>query len=118
EGYWRQGVKEYLTVVQMDDLPESAGLKPGMTGEVKVLVSKLPDVYVAPVQAVAEREGKHLAYVVGPAGVERREVTVGENNEKFVAIQDGLAEGERVALDARARVAAEAKAEEEKAGKP
>ena len=118
EGFWAQGVKEYLTVIKVDDLPESAGLKPGMTGEVKVLVKKLPGVLMAPVQAVAERDGKHIAYVVGPAGLVRREVTVGENNEKFVEIKDGLDEGERVALDARSRVAAEAKAEEEKAGKP
>jgi multidrug efflux pump subunit AcrA (membrane-fusion protein) len=118
EGFWGQGVKEYLTVVQVDDLPSSAGLKPGMTGEVKVLVKKLPGVHMAPVQAVAERDGAHVAYVVGPTGVERRVVAVGENNEKFVEITDGLGEGERVALDARARAAAEAKAEEEGAAKP
>lgn len=118
DGYWSQGVKEYMTIIQVTDLPESAGLKPGMTGEVKVLVKKLPGVLMAPVQAVAERDGKHQAYVVGPKGVERREVTVGENNEKFVEVKDGLDEGERLALDARARVAAEAKADEEKATKP
>jgi RND family efflux transporter MFP subunit len=121
EGYWSMGVKEYLTVVRVDDLPEQAGLKPGMTGEVRVLVNRLPDVLMAPVQAVAERAGRHVAYVVSPAGVERREVKVGENNEKFVEVAEGLAEGERVALDARARAAAEAKAEEEqgeKADKP
>lgn len=115
EGFWAQGVKEYLTVVKLDDVPESAGLKPGMTGEVKVHVKMLPGVLMAPVQSVAEREGRHLAFVVGSAGVERREVTVGENNEKFVELKGGVDEGERVALDARARVAAEAKAAEEKA---
>jgi RND family efflux transporter MFP subunit len=118
EGYWNQGVKEYLTIVQVTDLPESAGLKPGMTGEVKVLVKKLPGVLMAPVQAVAERDGKHLAFLVGPQGVDRCEVTVGENNEKFVEVKEGLDEGARVALDARARVAAEVKAEEERSGKP
>ena len=97
DGYFSLGVKEYLTVVRVDDLPEQAGLKPGMTGEVKVLVNRLPDVLMVPVQAVAEREGRHVAYVVGPAGVERRDVTVGENNDKFVEVKEGLAEGERVA---------------------
>ena len=33
--------------------------------------------------------------------VERREVTVGENNEKFVEVRAGLTEGESVVLDAR-----------------
>jgi multidrug efflux pump subunit AcrA (membrane-fusion protein) len=61
---------------------------------------------MVPVQAVAESEGRHVAFIVGPGGVEPRTVVVGENNEKFVVIKDGLVEGERVTLDARARVAA------------
>jgi HlyD family secretion protein len=110
--YWSQGVKEYLTVIKVDDLPESAGLKPGMTGEVKIRVKELPDVLLVPVQAVTERGGKHFAYVAGPVGVEARPVTVGDANEKYLQILSGLEEGERVALDARARGAAEAKAAE------
>ena len=39
-------------------------------------------------------------------------MTVGEANEKYLQILSGLTEGERVALDARARGAAEAKAAE------
>jgi HlyD family secretion protein len=106
DGYWSQGGKEYLTIIKVEDLPESAGIKPGMTGEVKVLVNRLSDVLMVPVQAVAESEGRHVAFIVGPLGVEPRTVVVGENNEKFVVIKDGLVEGQRVALDARARVAA------------
>jgi len=106
DGYWSQGGKEYLTIIKVEDLPESAGIKPGMTGEVKVLVDRLSDVLMVPVQAVAESEGRHVAFIVGPGGVEPRTVVVGENNEKFVVIKDGLVEGERVTLDARARVAA------------
>ncbi len=110
EGFWSQGGKEYMTIVSVDDLPESAGIKPGMTGEVRIQVKRLTDVVMAPVPAVSEIDGQHVAYVVGPTGVERREVVVGENNEKFVAIESGLSEGEKVALDAQARTAAEAKA--------
>jgi hypothetical protein len=72
----------------------------------------LNDVLTVPVQAVAESEGRHVAFVASPAGIDCRTVVVGENNDKFVQIKDGLAEGERVALDARARVAAQAKAAE------
>jgi RND family efflux transporter MFP subunit len=117
-GYWdERGVKEYVTVVKIDDLPSGADLKPGMTAEVKILANELPNVLMVPVQAVAELEGEHFAYVVG-AGVERRAVKVGQNNEKFVEVRDGLAEGEQVALDARARVATEAKAREGKPSEP
>jgi RND family efflux transporter MFP subunit len=114
--YYSQGVKEYLTVIKMDDLPEAAGLKPGMTGEVKILVKNIPDSLLVPVQAVTEHGGQHYAYVVKAGGAaERRAVTVGEANEKYLQVVSGLEDGERVALDARARGAAEAKAEETKA---
>jgi hypothetical protein len=47
--------------------------------------------------------------------IERREDTIGDNNDKYVEIKSGLKEGERVTLDARSRVIAETKAAEAKA---
>lgn len=111
-----RGVKEYVTEVSITDLPEEAGMKPGMTAEVKVFAKTIEDVLLVPVQAVTEREGKHYGYVVKGSEVTKREVTVGENNEKFVEIQGGLEAGEQVALDARSRITAEAKAKEAEAG--
>jgi multidrug efflux pump subunit AcrA (membrane-fusion protein) len=116
ESFWDRFVKEYETVIVLDDLPLDAGLKPGFTGEVKILLNQLPDVLVVPVQAVGQREAQHYCYVVDGKKVERREITVGENNAKFVEVKSGLEEGEQVALDARARLAAEAKANEGKPG--
>jgi HlyD family secretion protein len=117
--YWEdRGVKDYITIVKIDDLPSDAGLKPGMTAEVKVLANQLPNVLVVPVQAVGQISGQHCSYVFGPGGVERRDVSVGENNEKFVEVKSGLDEGERVMLDARARATAEAKANERNGTEP
>ncbi len=109
---WRRGgVKEYETIVTIEDLPEDAALKPGMNAEVAVKVNHLSDVLLVPVQAVTEVEGQHYVYVLGPAGgVLRKAVTVGESNEKFVEITSGLGVGERVTLDARARGESDSKA--------
>jgi HlyD family secretion protein len=108
---WRGGgAKEFETVLKIDDLPKGGGLKPGFTAEVSIEVNHLSQVLTMPVQAAAQREGKHYAYVQTDAGVERREVTVGENNEKFVEVRGGLSDGETVCLDARARANAEAQA--------
>jgi RND family efflux transporter MFP subunit len=107
---WRRGgVKEYETIVSIDDLPEEAALKPGMNAEVAVKVNQLSGVLLVPVQAVTEIEGQHLAYVPGPGGIGRREVAVGESNEKYIEVSSGLEEGEAVVLDARARGEAESK---------
>jgi len=123
-GFWDGGggVKEYVVIVKLDDLPENAGINPGMTAQVKILANEIPDVLLVPVQAVAEKEGKHYAYVSRFGGADRKEVEVGETNEKFVEIKSGLEEGQKVLLDARSRLTAETKAsdkqgeEEPKAG--
>lgn len=107
-GWMSGGVKEYSTVVSIEQMPEEE-LRPGMTSEVKIMVGEQADVLVAPVQAVAQHKGAFYAYVVTPAGVERRGVKVGDTNEYEVQVVDGLKEGDTVALDARARVSAEFK---------
>jgi RND family efflux transporter MFP subunit len=121
---WRgSGVKEYETGVSIEDLPNEAGLKPGMSAEVRILIKTIPEALTVPVQAVTEAGGKHVCYVVTGDRIERREVTIGEGNEQLVQVLDGIAEGDRVALDARARAAAElgtggSKADKGKAEKP
>jgi RND family efflux transporter MFP subunit len=114
EGWMDRSVKEYETMVKVEDVPADAELKPGFTGEVKILVARLPDVLVVPVQAVGQKDGQHRCYVVDGKTIEPREITLGESNDKFVVVERGLDEGERVVLDARARIAAELKASGEK----
>jgi multidrug efflux pump subunit AcrA (membrane-fusion protein) len=69
-------------------------LKPGMSTKVEVLVSRLDDVVYVPIQAVTPIEGKHYCFV----GAQPREVEVGEFNDEFIEIRNGLAAGEKVAL--------------------
>jgi HlyD family secretion protein len=110
----RSSVKEYLTTVKIEDLPADSGLLPGMSAEVAIKVNHFPDVLMVPVQAVAQRGSQYVAYVKSGSRIERREVTVGESNEKFIEIKDGVSEGERLLMDARARNTAEMKAEDSK----
>ncbi len=110
-GWMSGGVKEYTTVVAIEKMPKDE-LRPGMTSEVKIMVGEHPNVLMVPVQAVAQHKGKFYAFVILPAGSSRREVKVGDTNEFQVEVTEGLKEGEKVALDARSRVAAEFKNEE------
>jgi len=80
-----------------------------MTAQVRIFANELPNVLVVPVQAVVEKEGKHYAYVADRfRGIERRDLEVGETDERYVQIKSGLGEGERVILDAHSRLAAQA----------
>jgi hypothetical protein len=65
---------------------------------------------MVPVQAICEREGQHHAYVMLGSMADKRSVTVGDNNEKFIIISKGLDEGDKVALNSRRRLAQEMKA--------
>lgn len=124
DGWRGAGVKQYETEVSITDLPSDAGLKPGMTADVKVLVAVIPNAVSAPITAITEFAGKKVAYVVSGNTVTRREILVGESNEQHVQILEGLEPGEEIALDARSRAAAELKStagakagEKEKNGK-
>lgn len=110
DGWRGGGVKQYETEIAILDLPSDAGLKPGMTAEVKILINTIPEAVSVPVQSVAEFEGNSVCYVVAGTRVERREVTVGESNDQYIQILKGLEPGESAALDARVRAAAELKA--------
>jgi HlyD family secretion protein len=114
DGWRGGGVKQYVTEVSIDDLPADAGLKPGMTAEVKILVNTLPDAIYVPVQAVAEYEGQPVCYVLADGKITRREVKTGESNEQYMHITSGLEPGEEVAQDARVRAAKELKASKPK----
>jgi len=105
--YWSLGgVKEYASIVRIRDVPD-AGLKPGMSAEVRILVAKIDDALLVPLQAVAEVNGSHVAYVAGAQSAERRDIVIGENDGRLVQIKEGLEAGERVFLDAGARALAE-----------
>jgi HlyD family secretion protein len=110
DGWRGGGVKQYETEIDITDLPSDAGLKPGMTAEVKILVNTIPDALQVPVSAVAEYDGQRVVYAVAGGKVVRRDVQVGETSEQFVQVTSGLESGEQVALDARSRAAADLKA--------
>ncbi len=106
ERQWASGgVKDYLTNVRIEDLPD-VGLKPGMTADVRILVNNLSDVLTVPVQAVTEEDGQYYCQVLGPHGVTRREVAIGESSGTLVEIRNGLEEGELLALTRPTRAAA------------
>jgi RND family efflux transporter MFP subunit len=106
------GAKEYSSIITIEKMPEEE-LRPGMTAEVRIMVRTLSQVMVVPLQAVAEHRGLHYAFVEGKNGaVERREIQVGDSNDKLIQVVSGLAEGDQVLLDARIRADAQFKAED------
>jgi HlyD family secretion protein len=93
-------VKKYPVKVQIDG--ESKDLRPGMTAEVEILVAHLKDVISLPVAAVAEKAGQAFCCVRRGDELDRRNVVLGQGNDKFVEIKQGVEVGEVVVLNPRA----------------
>jgi multidrug efflux pump subunit AcrA (membrane-fusion protein) len=51
-----------------------------------------------PLEAVFEKDGRPVVYVMARGGARPREVVLGPSNQDFVVVEQGLRAGERVAL--------------------
>jgi HlyD family secretion protein len=75
-------------------------LRDGMFAQVG-LQTPARQALLVPVQAVVNRSGRNIVFVVGPdSRVQSREVTVGINNGQQVEVLSGLQVGEEVAISA------------------
>jgi len=72
--------------------------KPGITGEVTVVVDRVPDALTIPAQALFQRSGQSVAYVWEGTQFEEREVEVSRRSGDKILIANGLRPGDQVAL--------------------
>lgn len=96
-------VQNYETIVVIDELPKELAIKPGMTAEVDILVGAYEDVISVPVGAITEHFERSYVYVIDDGESERRSVEIGRSTHSYVEIEEGLEEGDLVALDAYQR---------------
>lgn len=79
-------------------LPAGSGFRPGMFARARIQAGAAPAVTV-PQAALIYREGRPGVFVVGRGDVVRyRQVVAGERQGDLVAVQNGIAAGERVVL--------------------
>jgi HlyD family secretion protein len=90
-------VPYYACLITLDVIPP--GLLPGMTAEVEIQAGRCRDVLAVPTEAVSLDHDREVCYVIGPSGLERREITAGWFTPDLVEVTDGLNEGEFVALN-------------------
>ncbi len=90
-------VKEYVALVQILNPPPS--LKSGLTAKISIHAERLPNVLQVPIQSVHRHQGRYYCFVKEQLGWRVQPVTLGPSNDKQVVIEDGLSEGQVVALD-------------------
>jgi HlyD family secretion protein len=75
-----------------------ARFKPGLTGQVTVVVDRVPDALTIPAQALFQKSGQNVAYVWQGSQFEERDVEVGRRSGDKIMIAKGLRSGDQVAL--------------------
>jgi membrane fusion protein (multidrug efflux system) len=73
-------------------------LRPGMFVEVTMIADRREDVTVVPRQALAERGGRKVVFVLNGQKVARREVVLGLGDDDIVEIRQGIEAGERIVV--------------------
>ncbi len=73
-------------------------LRPGMFVEVTVIAERRESVPVVPRDAVAERGGRKVVFVLNGQKVSRREVELGLGDDDVIEIKQGVAPGEKVVV--------------------
>ncbi|MCD6405725.1 MAG: efflux RND transporter periplasmic adaptor subunit [Planctomycetes bacterium] len=89
-------LKVYSTQIDLDG--DAAGLRPGMSCRVEIIVEEYENATYVPVQCVLQVGGEYTVYVKGPDGDRPRRVEVGFDNNRVIRITSGLEPGEKVLL--------------------
>ena len=72
--------------------------KPGITGEVTVVVDKVPNAIILPAQALFQKSGQNVAYVWHGGEFQERVVEVGRRSGDKIVVAKGVSAGDKVAL--------------------
>lgn len=93
---WDAKIKTFESIVSLDEMDER--MRPGMTCQVDIIIQRIPDVVSVPIEAVFEREGKTVVFVMGSRSAKKKEVELGKRSTTHIIVTEGLAQGERIAL--------------------
>ena len=79
------------------EVDNAAGrLRPGMFLEVVFVAETRDEVAIVPRQAVVERQGRKVVFVVRGKKAEQREVVLGLGDDRRVEVREGVEPGERI----------------------
>ena len=99
ESFLSSDVRVYTVKVDLD--PRLPGLKPDLTGTVRIAGGKRQKVLRLPLESVLRKGRKTFCFVKSGKGVEKRAVKAGLDNDIQVEIKKGLKEEELVLRDPR-----------------
>jgi HlyD family secretion protein len=100
-GWWTGNLVKYDTKIKIQP---HAGLKPGMSAIVDIVLAQHDNVLTIPVAAIVESKEGFFCWVQSPTGPKKRAIRLGDTNDLFSIVTDGLNEGDEVILSPLANV--------------
>lgn len=95
-GWWTGNLVKYDTKIKLDPHPS---LKPGMSAIVDIILAEHKDVITVPVAAIVEGANGFFCWVQTNDGVKKRAIRVGDTNDQFTVVLDGLNVGDAAILN-------------------
>ena len=95
-GWWTGNLVKYDTIIK---LKPCDGLKPGMSAVVDIVLTEHQDVLTIPVAAIVESADGVACWVKTNDGPQKKPLRLGDTNDQFTVVLDGLVEGDEVLLN-------------------
>ncbi len=86
--------KQVLTTIALDSSPSF--LRDGMSADVDILTTDIPQAIVVPEEAIARDHGKSYVYVVAGGVARKRQISTGKTADSQTLVRSGLAPGETI----------------------
>jgi HlyD family secretion protein len=83
----------YIGLDQMD-----TRFKPGITGDVQVLVEKVPNAIIIPISAMFEKSGQNVVYIWRSGEFQEAPIQVGRKSGDKILVAKGVSPGDKLAL--------------------
>ncbi|MDB4338818.1 hypothetical protein OAA19_01785 [Rubripirellula sp.] len=95
-GWWTGNQVKYDTLISLD--PDENHL-PGMSAEVEITVANYENVLKIPIAALVEIDDFAHCWVPTDQGPEKRSITIGDRNESYALVEQGIEAGDEVFLN-------------------
>ena len=99
EAQSQQGVVSYPISIAVE-APQGVELPEGLSATANVVIREEKDVLLVPIQSLYGSYQQPLVRVLSDGEIEERPVTVGNSDDFWVVVLDGLTEGEQVVIEA------------------
>lgn len=90
-------MKVFKVIIELDKTDD--GLKPAMSSNNEIILSKIENALLLPVAAVFKNNGTPFVYLKNQQEVIERPIKTGPENDEFVVVEDGINEGDVILLE-------------------